>query len=589
MLADNRPVTELASRTSWDEVDARADTPIHKLVAGFDEIGEVAIPYARLPRRLRKACAADFSRWSDIGAQSVAALVSRRGVGVGAVRTLLEAAADSVDARRAAAGRRVGAVAAVQRLLDQFDDLDRAILSGRVWAARPQTTYAIAARLGVASVRIQRNQPRAQARLAELLAEPAHEEVREHADLLSQRLGPYAPADVVDAELRRLDVDPSSETAQVLLYLAGPYVQDDSWFENTKTAGKQRVLDSVEAKFGRCPAPSTTALVDGLTRLGMSREVAETYLHTRVAVQRFGDVWVRWGDSIPDRAEGVLHAQGTPLTSEDILAGIGADTTTLRGVREALYTDDRFVRASRLTWGLRTWGIEPYGGVFDEVATLIDGSGGSMKIDDVVADVVTRFPDVAEGSVRGYLGTLAFVTAGGMVRRRNDTDAWPPVPPLRTARGAFRNGDNEIRLAVEVTVDLLRGSGLQLRPAVAAALGIDPGQRRVFTSSHGEVAVVWRLSSTNGPSIGSLRTAALATGAELKDTVVLVFRLDDASLTVTRISAEVTGRRRLSLLLGRTVRNPAAALATSLNCPRADVAAILRGRGDDDLADLIGV
>jgi hypothetical protein len=35
------------------------------------------------------------------------------------------------------------------------------------------------------------------------------------------------------------------------------------------------------------------------------------------------------------------------------------------------------------------------------------------------------------------------------------------------------------------------------------------------------------------------------------------------------------------------VRTPAAALAASLNCPRADVAAVLRNRGDTDLAELI--
>lgn len=188
MLAHNKPVTELASKTWWDNAITSADTPIRELVAGFDEIGVVAIPYARLPRRVHKAYAADFSCWSDIGGQSVASLLSRPGMGEVAVRALLEAAAEAVAARRAGAGRRVGAVAAVQRLLDQLGDLDLAILSGRVWAPQPQTTYAIAARIGVASVRIQRNQPRAQARLAELLVEPVHDEVSEHADLLRDRL-----------------------------------------------------------------------------------------------------------------------------------------------------------------------------------------------------------------------------------------------------------------------------------------------------------------------------------------------------------------------------------------------------------------
>jgi hypothetical protein len=200
---------------------------------------------------------------------------------------------------------------------------------------------------------------------------------------------------------------------------------------------------------------------------------------------------------------------------------------------------------------------------------------------------VSTFPDVAENPVRTYAGTLAFVTQAGTVRRRTDTDEWPPVPPLNTARGAFRNGPNEIRLAVTITHDLLRGSGLPMRLAVATALGVGPGQRRAFASQHGEVTVAWRLSSTSGPSIGSLRAAALATAAGLGDTLVLVFGLEHASLHVARIDAEVAGMQRLQQLVGRTVRNPAAVLAASLLGRRAEVAAVLPKRGDHELAELI--
>jgi hypothetical protein len=78
-------------------------------------------------------------------------------------------------------------------------------------------------------VSVQRNQPRAQARFAELLADPAHQEVSAHATELGRRLGPYLPADVLDVELRRLGVDPSGQAAEVLLHLAGPYVGRGQW------------------------------------------------------------------------------------------------------------------------------------------------------------------------------------------------------------------------------------------------------------------------------------------------------------------------------------------------------------------------
>jgi hypothetical protein len=200
---------------------------------------------------------------------------------------------------------------------------------------------------------------------------------------------------------------------------------------------------------------------------------------------------------------------------------------------------------------------------------------------------VTRFPDVAENSVRTYALTLAYITKAGMIRRRTQADERPPVPPLNTVRGAFHNRPNQIRLAVTVTHDLLRGSGQQIRAAVAAALAVSPGQSRVFSSPHGDVTVSWRLSSTNGPALGSLRAAALATAASLGDTLLLVFSLENASLHAARIGDDVSGIQRLTQLLGRTVRTPAAALTASLQCRRAEVAAVLRKRGDRDLAELI--
>ena len=120
-----------------------------------------------------------------------------------------------------AVAHRVGADAAVRRLLDQIDELDRVLLA-RLWAAQPQSQRALAGRLGVHNASVYRNQPRAQARLAELLADPVHQEVGYYASGLGRRLGPYAPEDAVATELNRIDVDPASESAQALLYLAGP-------------------------------------------------------------------------------------------------------------------------------------------------------------------------------------------------------------------------------------------------------------------------------------------------------------------------------------------------------------------------------
>ncbi|MCW2651666.1 MAG: hypothetical protein JWR32_2642 [Mycobacterium sp.] len=582
------PAQPSAGDDWWTHITTSAiHVPISELIAGLDEIATHSIPYARLPRRAH-IYAPEFACWSDIATQTVHSLLSRPKAGEATVRALLTAAKTAVtDHRTAASSTRLGPAAAVRRLLDKLDTRDRLILSARLWAVRPESQPALAERLSVNRVTIQRNQPRAVARFAELVADPAHHEVTEYVDTLRRQLGPYAPLDVAAKELRRLHVDPSSQTAQVLLHLAGPYLQRDGWFENATTGGHQQVTAAVDAIFDRSPAPTNTSLTAALTNLGMAPHIATTYLDSQDTLRRFGAIWVRWGDSTADEAEAVLHVRHTPATSDEITAAIGTGTTSERTLRKILYTDPRFVRASRHTWGLRSWAINEYTSVIDAITARIDAAGGQTTTDELIHDLLARLPDVAESSVRSYISTRAFINEAGTIRRRTDTDIWPPVPPLNTTRGAFRNGANEIWLALPVTTEMLRGSGQHIRPAVATALGVNPGQRRAFASPHGQVTVTWRLTATNGPSIGSLRAPAIATSATLADTLVLVFRLIDTSLDFTRIGAGTTGIHRLRQLLGRTVRTPAAALAASLNCPRADVAAVLRNRGDTDLAELI--
>ena len=138
------------------------------------------------------------------------------------------------------------------------------------------------------------------------------------------------------------------------------------------------------------------------------------------------------------------------------------------------------------------------------------------KVEELVADLLATYPDVAERSISSYMSTLEFISEAGMVRRRTAADEWPTVPPLNTVRGAFLNGRNEIRLALPVTTEVLRGSGQAIHPAVADAVGVGPGERQVFASSHGEVTVFWKLSSTSGANVGSLRAQAVAVEATMR-------------------------------------------------------------------------
>ncbi|MGP4058543.1 hypothetical protein ACTWP6_27590 [Mycobacterium sp. 4D054] len=580
-------------RAEWWRDQTILATQLRDLVEGFDSIGSFTIPYARLPRRLG-AYAVEYPRWADIAHLTPQALLLRPKLGAAAVRALIEAAQRAVQVRHdtLAAGR-IGADAAVARLAGQLDHFDREVLAAQVWALDPIPQHAVADRLGVHAASVGRNLPRARARFAELLADPAHQEVGEHADEVRRRLGPYLPASAADLELRRLGLDPTGQNATVLLYIAGPYARRGDWIEDTSTPGGARtqVAAAVDALLDAQFAPTSDALLSALTSLGLPTGVALAYLESQGDLRRCGDLWVRWsGDTAANMAHAALQVLGTPATAEAIHATLGvwdSTGTSLERVKAILSKDDRFVRASRSKWGLRKWGVAEYVNIVHAIGECIDAGGGKVSTAAIIEELRSRYPDITESSIRSYLGTLVFVLEKGVARRRTKADEWPALQPLNAVRGAFRNGVNEIRVAHLVTSDLLRGSGQVVHPAVADAAGVFPGQQRTFTNAHGPVTVSWKLASTNGAGIGSLRAHAAALGADVGDTLVLAFGTNDASLQVVRLTAADAPKERLRKLLGHAVRKPAAALAAALDCRQEDVGAILRARGDDELAHLL--
>ncbi len=126
-----------------------------------------------------------------------------------------------------------------------------------------------------------------------------------------------------------------------------------------------------------------------------------------------GDVCVRWtGDSTANMAEAALHVLDTPSTAEAILATIGASSgKTLSQLNSTLSEDDRFRRASRTTWGLRSWGITEYAGITHAIGTYIDARGGNAD-----ATCRTRKADLGDWNRKGRtVATLTVADLAGVV------------------------------------------------------------------------------------------------------------------------------------------------------------------------------
>lgn len=572
---------------AWAVTDEILDTALCELVENMGSISSFAIPYARLPRRL-STYADRFPRWADVAGQTPRALLQLRKLGITAVEALIDAAAEAVRiTHETVEAGPVGPDAAVARLVAQLNDYDQAILSGRVWALEPVPMWSVAANLGINPTSVKRNLPRAIARVQELLADPIHQEVLEHADALRRSIGPYAPLDVLNIELCRLGMDPAGRNAQALRFVAGPYTLHGRWVENRGQGvrGQQVVRAAVDEVLQQHAAPTTQQLLDALISQGMSAGVAITYLREHTPLRCFGDVWVSWPDAgVGDKAEAMLHVLGSPATIESVDRALHiAGASNVTSLARAMSGDDRFIRTSLHTWGLRSWGHTEYARLPAAIGQRIDAAGGKARTADIVSDILATYPDVAESSIRAYLATLAFIVEKGVARRRTDDDEWPPVAPMSSSRGGYLNGPNEVRVALPVNHDLLRGSGQPIAAAVAHAAGVGPGQRSTFTGPHGQLTLYWELTSTTGANIGSLRTQAIAVDAAHGDDLVLALRPGQASFHVTRLRRDEPEPSRLRKLLGHKASNPLTDLAASLQCPPERVRQVLQARGEHQL------
>lgn len=574
----------LDSATWWDTIQDRTDTPISDLIDGLDDVADQAIPYGWLPGRARTFYGPDFATWSDLAHHTITSLLDRPKGGLGTVRSILTAAHEAVAmARSTPAVDSADAATATRRLIDRLTAYDRSLLSTRRWPLRPTPTREVARQLGVAPVNVQRNHPRAYRQFTDLLADPAHAAVTDYAHDLRRRLGPLTDEHAAREALQDLGLDVDTDAGDMLLHLAGPYSPHGPWLETA--GGLEAATAAFETVLIEQGAPTTATLTGELVHLGISAQIAAAFIDSYPGLRRFDDRWVRWGPTIADKTEAALHLSGEPTTPAVLTANVNVNEES---VRTALCDDPRFTRATQQTWAVRTWGIPEYTGVFSEIATRIKAARGRRVSTQTLVDEITAaFPDVTESSVRSYCSAPAFVVEKGTVRRRKKADGWPSTAPLNTVRGVYRNGDNEIRVELPVTVDTLRGSGQILPPAVATALGVHPGQQQAFVGTPVDINVGWRLSSLNGAGIGSIRRPATTLGAELGDTLVMVFDLRAGAVEMIRIPADADPQHRLLALLGTQTANPVAGLARALDCQPEDVAALLTRRRDTALLALL--
>ncbi len=243
-----------------------------------------------------------------------------------------------------------------------------------------------------------------------------------------------------------------------------------------------------------------------------------------------------------DKAARLLEVWGEPATPEEIVNAIG-EGHDVRATRSRLFEDERFMRVGMTRVGLRSWGLEEYSSIAEEIDRELERRGGTADLGDLIVTLVTRF-NLREASIKVYLNAPMFVLEGDTIRRRTSADGQDPVPPVTETASCYLLGVDALSWRIEVTTDTIRGSGRQMPAAIAAWLGVMPGGRRSLTADDAVVSITWPETSATGPALGSIRFLVERVEAREGDLVLLLFKRDEGTVGLTRIDAPAVNLRR---------------------------------------------
>ena len=206
-----------------------------------------------------------------------------------------------------------------------------------------------------------------------------------------------------------------------------------------------------------------------------------------------------------------LLSTSEPLTAHEIADRAGL---TLKEVRGALHARKGCERVDAKRWTTTERVAEPYTSVSRLMKAEIEHAGGEISIADLAKHLEKWRVD--EKTVNTASRNLMFERRGATVRLR-DTAAIT----ARSIADAMHGMDGRKRpyWTFPVTRRHLKGySVTYMPPAIAHALGCPPGGAKTVPLRHRsgqtEASIGWRLSNNKSATLGRLKSALAAVGAE---------------------------------------------------------------------------
>lgn len=461
------------------------------------------------------------------------------------------------------------------------------VLKLRLFSETPMTLEDLGRQFGVTRERVR--QIEGKARGALLTAVSESEGLAEVASSIASSTGTVRPlSDLLDAYPALAETVPSAGQPawRVLDQLDDAYEIVDGWRVSPSMSAAEAATLALITEFADAYG---VARVSDLNVVSVA-SAADVISASKEWLARCG--YIIDGDfvllrtrSVGDYGAAVLSIVGSPMSPSAIIERFAFERT-VGSLRNAMSQDERFERVDRELWGLKEWGLGSYGGIRSVIREHVAENGGETRLDELVERITGRY-SVSASSVIAYANAAPFETVEGTVRTMR-AGRTAEKPPERTRR-LFRRTDGWA-YRITVSQDHLRGSGFVAPTAMANVLNLTAGESIQLDSRLGPQVIAW---TGIQPSFGSIRRFLLDADIEANT---------DAFLTVTNDRAfgfeaarPTTGdpTHDLLALIGAPEGDRAVwdhvvlAANQDPSTPFVSVVDIFRGRGDDDIADLL--
>lgn len=390
---------------------------------------------------------------------------------------------------------------------------------------------------------------------------------------LRERVGAFAPAGAAFKIAPHLDPN----LMRLAIYLEGYRCRDGYLVADGFELPDE---DALEVDAG------VVDLGDLVFQLG-ERGVKEEFVDSAIAAMRgfewVGEMLVVATKNFVDRAAIVIDQHGEPIDVE-ILRGIAAPEASVRGFRQRVFEDERFVRTSRNSVALAVWGHDEYTTLPEAMRDAV--KAGPWELDDLAEDLAERFA-VSPNSVRMYAAAPMFRVRDGMLELRPTDDPYIPRNALASVSGLFGDpGDGAFRWNVVVDKDILRGSGRAAPPELAAAIGLSPGERVVLACANHAIGFTWPLTSHTGPHVGSLKAVAEVLECKLGDMLNLTVSYLEKTVSAVRIESNEVRQVASFRIMTGVDPDDLDGVQRVVGCTDGLIAALVK-RGDGHIAELV--